>query len=70
VSGPSRLGLGPRALTEDDVRRIIREELERHRTADQPDAVHHVCGLQGYDGMIDPPCPACTADQQSAKGQD
>ncbi len=19
----------------------------------------HVCGLQGYNGMIDPPCPAC-----------
>jgi hypothetical protein len=21
----------------------------------------HVCGLQGYDGMRDPPCPACEA---------
>ena len=19
----------------------------------------HVCGLQGYNGMIDPPCPGC-----------
>lgn len=21
----------------------------------------HVCGLQGYNGMIDPPCPGCQA---------
>jgi hypothetical protein len=21
----------------------------------------HVCGLQGYNGMIDPPCPGCEA---------
>jgi hypothetical protein len=21
----------------------------------------HVCGFRGYDPMIDPPCPACTA---------
>jgi len=24
-----------------------------------PDAVQHICGLEGYNGMIDPPCPAC-----------
>jgi hypothetical protein len=26
-----------------------------HRT------LKHVCGLSGYNGMIDPPCPACEA---------
>jgi hypothetical protein len=26
-----------------------------------PKDPEHVCGLQGYNGMIDPPCPGCVA---------
>jgi hypothetical protein len=26
-----------------------------------PKDPEHVCGLQGYNGMIDPPCPGCEA---------
>ena len=41
--------------------------LMRWATANRPfDASHrkpltpeHVCGLSGYNGMIDPPCPGC-----------
>jgi hypothetical protein len=25
----------------------------------------HVCGLQGYDGMRDPPCPGCENMQRA-----
>lgn len=28
----------------------------------------HVCGLQGYNPMIDPPCPACSTHLSSAEG--
>jgi hypothetical protein len=27
--------------------------------APEPKEPQHVCGLAGYNGMIDPPCPAC-----------
>lgn len=27
-------------------------------------APEHVCGLRGYNGMIDPPCPACEANKR------
>lgn len=28
----------------------------------------HVCGEQGYNGMIDPPCPACEANRTHGVG--
>ena len=31
----------------------------RHILTTKPPS--HVCGLAGYDGMRDPPCPACEA---------
>ena len=31
---------------------------------DEKELLNHVCGLQGYDGMIDPPCPACNNNEQ------
>lgn len=27
--------------------------------------IAHVCGLSGYNGMIDPPCPACEANRNA-----
>lgn len=30
----------------------------------------HVCGLAGYNGMIDPPCPACAALSQGRASQE
>lgn len=27
----------------------------------------HVCGMMGYNGMIDPPCPACSPEKAGAK---
>ena len=32
---------------------------ERAAEAEGALAPSHVCGLSGYNGMIDPPCPAC-----------
>lgn len=34
-----------------------------------PPAVRHVCGLQGYNPMIDDPCPACVERERSAVGR-
>ena len=31
---------------------------------DEKEFLNHACGLQGYDGMIDPPCPACKITEQ------
>ena len=31
-------------------------------TAQPAEAPEHVCGLQGYNPMIDPPCPVCEAN--------
>jgi hypothetical protein len=28
----------------------------------------HICGLMGYNPMIDPPCPACTARRVKQEG--
>ena len=33
----------------------------RRGEATPPD---HVCGLQGYNGMVDPPCPGCEANRK------
>ncbi len=33
--------------------------VSRIETAPKDDVPDHVCGLSGYNGMIDPPCPAC-----------
>lgn len=32
-----------------------------------PEPPEHVCGLTGYNGMIDPPCPACEAAKEAWK---
>lgn len=32
-------------------------------------ARRHVCGLQGYDGMRDPPCPGCEYNRQQYEKQ-
>jgi hypothetical protein len=28
----------------------------------------HVCGMQGYNGMIDPPCPGCERNRKAQSG--
>ncbi len=33
----------------------------------KPKPVRHVCELQGYDPMIDPPCPACERREYLAR---
>lgn len=32
-------------------------------------ATTHVCGLSGYNGMIDPPCPGCEAREKAFRGK-
>ena len=32
---------------------------ENELLPDGSESLQHVCGLQGYNPMIDPPCPAC-----------
>jgi len=39
----------------------ILEPLAQYYLANNPEPVPsaHVCGISGYDGMLDPPCPGC-----------
>ena len=38
---------------------IERYEREQLTIPVVSEMLHHVCGLQGYNPMIDPPCQAC-----------
>jgi hypothetical protein len=40
-----------------DCRQSLRQAIDAARTA--PAKPQHVCGLTGYNGMIDPPCEGC-----------
>lgn len=35
----------------------------------KPTTPEHVCGLSGYNGMIDPPCPGCEAAARRRRGE-
>lgn len=43
----------------------VEDETEGHSQG----GVEHVCGLEGYNGMIDPPCPACQPRHLQGGGQ-
>lgn len=59
-----------------DAQAIARTALEQANPfgwneRDAAGAPQHVCGMQGYNGMIDPPCPACEANRtRGAQGMD
>lgn len=40
---------------------VCRPQSSAGETPRDPAPPEHVCGLTGYNGMIDPPCPACVA---------
>src|SRR4051812_33703344 len=39
---------------------MYRVEAEKHGTR----KAEHVCGMSGYNGMIDPPCPGCEVTRE------
>jgi hypothetical protein len=55
----------------NQIRYTMCKELET--LAQGPEAIYkgsqHVCGLQGYNPIIDPPCPACVERDLSRKQQ-
>ncbi len=62
---PSTVSLDP-AISEIVARRLP-DMLES--TAPPSREAEHVCGLQGYNRMIDPPCPACEANGDRQDGE-
>ncbi len=45
----------------------VKSYIERKRK--RRNVPQHVCGLDGYDGMIDPPCPACRPTDEATAVQ-
>lgn len=56
---PVRTALAEAVRVKIDALEVAGKEADERREAEEAASPGHVCGLTGYNPMIDPPCPGC-----------